>query len=348
MGCYRHPISLDDIISSFPGRSTQIHEIVRLLGPLNSPILPMFVYGGASTGKTSIILQLFKHLQRPLVYSSCRTCYNQRILFESVLNQLLLHRKNAANCYTNAKRCERPSDFINFLCEALTSVIDNLKVKSEKSISEKNIHGGMGNMIYLMPEVSLIFIRSTSPDTFYSTNMGYVEPIPIYFLDYTEGDMRQILLRNQANQKLYSSFLDVARRPFCRITRQVGELSSALKPLFEKYCEPLSDKGKGVVPNEDMKRRLFNHIKPHIASSLNDVFKVSSPPSSEAESGKETKLKGNLKRSEEIGDLDFHMSTSAKYLLISAFLASRNPATLDASLFDSKGPLRKRLKRRKC
>jgi origin recognition complex subunit 5 len=231
------PISLDDIISSFPGRSSQIHEIVRLLGPLNSPILPVFLYGGASTGKTSIILQLFKHLQRPFVYSSCRTCYNQRILFESVLNQLLLHRKNAANCYTNAKRCERPSDFINFLREALTSVIDNLKVKSEKSISEKNIHGGMGNMIYLvfdnfhlvrdwdksstilpllfnlydmlkMPEVGLIFISSTSPDTFYSTNMGYVEPIPIYFPDYTEGDMRQILLRNQANQKLYSSFLE--------------------------------------------------------------------------------------------------------------------------------------------
>jgi origin recognition complex subunit 5 len=231
------PSSLDDIISSFPGRSSQIHEIVRLLGPLNSPILPVFLYGGASTGKTSIILQLFKHLQRPFVYSSCRTCYNQRILFESVLNQLLLHRKNAANCYTNAKRCERPSDFINFLREALTSVIDNLKVKSEKSISEKNIHGGMGNMIYLvfdnfhlvrdwdksstilpllfnlydmlkMPEVGLIFISSTSPDTFYSTNMGYVEPIPIYFPDYTEGDMRQILLRNQANQKLYSSFLE--------------------------------------------------------------------------------------------------------------------------------------------
>lgn len=374
------PISLDDIISSFPGRSSQIHDIVHLLGPLNSPILPVFLYGGASTGKTSIILQLFKHLQRPFVYSSCRTCYNQRILFESVLNQLLLHRKNAANCYTNAKRCERPSDFINFLREALTSVIDNLKVKSEKSISEKNIHGGMGNMIYLvfdnfhlvrdwdksstilpllfnlydmlkMPEVGLIFISSTSPDTFYSTNMGYVEPIPIYFPDYTEGDMRQILLRNQANQKLYSSFLDVALRPFCRITRQVGELSSALKPLFEKYSEPLSDKGKGVVPSEDMKRRLFSHIKPHIASSLNDVFKVSSPPSSEAESGKETKLKGNLKRlerSEEIGDLDFHMSTSAKYLLISAFLASRNPATLDASLFDSKGGSDNRKRKRKA
>lgn len=229
-------ISLDDIIASFPGRSSQILEIARLLGPLNSPVLPLFMYGGASTGKTSIILQLFRHLNRPVVYSSCRTCYNQRILFESVLNQLLLHRKNVANAYTNAKRCERPSDFVNFLREALTSVINNLKEKSDKLVSGNKIHGGMGNIIYLvfdnfhlvrdwdksstilpllfnlydmlkMPEVGLIFISGTSPDTFYS-NMGYVEPIPIYFPDYTEGDIRQILLRNQANQKLFSSFLE--------------------------------------------------------------------------------------------------------------------------------------------
>lgn len=230
------PISLDDIISSFPGRSSQILEVVRHLGPLNSPILPLFVYGSSSTGKTSIILQLFRHLNRPIVYSSCRTCYNQNILFESILNQLLLHRKNAANGYLNAKRCERPSDFVNFLREALTNVISNLKEKSEKLISNEMTQGKIGNMIYLvfdnfqlvrewdksstilpllfnlydllnMPEVGLIFISSTSPDTFYS-NMGYVEPIPIYFPDYTEEDIRQILLRNQVNQKLYSSFLE--------------------------------------------------------------------------------------------------------------------------------------------
>lgn len=230
------PISLEDLISSFPGRSSQILQIVHHLGPLNSPTLPLFVYGGASTGKTSIILQLFRHLNRPLVYSSCMACYNQRILFESILNQLLLHRKNASNGYSNAKRCERPSDFVNFLREALTNVINKLKEESEKLTSNMMTQGGIGNMIYLvfdnfqlvrewdksssilpllfnlydllkMPEVGLIFISSTSPDTFYS-NMGYVEPIPIYFPDYTEGDIRQILLRNQPNQKLYSSFLE--------------------------------------------------------------------------------------------------------------------------------------------
>ncbi|KAK8588002.1 hypothetical protein V6N13_086959 [Hibiscus sabdariffa] len=42
------------------------------------------------------------------------------------------------------------------------------------------------------------------------------------------------------------------------------------------------------------------------------------------------------------------MSTSAKYLLISAFLASRNPATLDASLFDSTGVSDSRKRKRKA
>ncbi|XP_020218562.1 origin of replication complex subunit 5 [Cajanus cajan] len=372
------PISLDDIISSFPGRSSQIREIMRLLGPLNSPMLPLFVYGGPSTGKTSIILQLFRHLNRPLVYSSCRTCYNHGILFESILNQLLLHRKNAANGYSNAKRCERPSDFVNFLREALTNVVNNLK-KSENSISNKmTTKGKIGNMIYLvfdnfqlvreweksstilpllfnlydmlkMPEVGLIFISNTSPDTFYS-NMGYVEPVPVYFPDYTEGDIRQILLRNQLNQKLYSSFLDVALHSFFRITSQVGQLSATLKPLYEKYCEPLSDKGKGVAHNSEMNLRLSTHIKPHISSALNEIFKISSLASTEAKTCKEEKLKGKSRRSEqseELGSLDFHMSTCAKYLLISAFLASRNPATLDASLFDSRGGSDNRKRKRK-
>jgi origin recognition complex subunit 5 len=46
-------------------------------------------------------------------------------------------------------------------------------------------------------------------------------------------------------------------------------------------------------------------------------------------------------------ELEFHMSVSAKYLLLSAFLASRNPATLDAALFDSTGGSDNRKRKRK-
>ncbi|KAL6968510.1 Origin recognition complex subunit 5 [Sarracenia purpurea var. burkii] len=264
-------------------------------------------------------------------------------------------------------RCERPSDFVNLLRETLLTVVNNLKGRFGKS-SSKNPTGRInGKMVYwiidnlelvrewdksatilpflfkmydilMMPEVGLIYISKTSPDTYYS-DTGYVEPIPVYFSDYTEEDLRQIFMRKKANPKLYSSFLDVVLRPFCRITRRVDELSAAFFPLFKKYCEPLSD--LGISPSEGMKRRLISHLQPHIMGSLSEVFKVASLPSYDGEANKEkAKHKSNTLRlgsSQTIEEMDFHMSISAKYLLISAFLASKNPATLDASMFDSIG-----------
>ncbi|XAR63046.1 hypothetical protein NMG60_11022846 [Bertholletia excelsa] len=374
------PISFDELISNFPGRRTQILDLIHLLGPVNSPAIPLFVYGGTATGKTSVILQTFGYLNRPFVYSSCLTCYTPRILFESILNQLLLHRKDAGNGYSSAKRCERPSDFVNLLREALWTAVSNLKGHVGKSSTKKSTGQINGNMVYLiidniervrewdksanilsflfslydilkMPEVGFIFISKSSPDTYY-LDTGYVEPIPVYFPDYTEDALRQILMRNQANPKLYTSFLDAALIPFCRITRRVDELSTALSPLFKKYCEPLSD--LRIVPNEEMKRKLFGLIQSHIATFLNETFKVSCQPSYEVvmkkEKTKEMGNKGNvhiLGSSQAFDEIDVHMSTSAKYLLISAFLASRNPATLDASLFDSTGGSDSRKRKRK-
>ncbi|KAJ4952019.1 hypothetical protein NE237_028851 [Protea cynaroides] len=371
------PTNLDTLLSCFPGRRLQIVELLHLIGPLNCPMLPLFLYGGASTGKTSILLQVFRHLKRPFVYSSCRTCYNPRILFESTLNQLLLHRRNMENSYSSAKRCERPADFVNFLREALTDFINNLKGYVRKSNLKESVEQGDGRMVYLifdsvelirgwdknsgiisllfklhdilkMPDVGLIFISNTSPDTYYS-NTGYVEPIPVHFPDYKEDDLIQIFMRNQKNQKLYSSFLETVLRPFSRITKQADELSTAFQPLFEKYCEPISD--MGIAPNDDMKRMLFGHLRPHIASALNEVFKVSSVSSVKVEA-----IEDKARRKDSImklgtgdasNELDLHLSISAKYLLISAFLASRNRATLDASLFDSTGGSDSRKRRRK-
>ncbi|KAF5183410.1 Origin of replication complex subunit [Thalictrum thalictroides] len=360
-------ISQDELFSTFPGRKCQILELLRLFGPINSSLLPIFLYGGPSSGKTSIVLHIFKHLKRPFIYASCRTCHNPRLLFESVLNQLLLHRKDSSNAYSSAKRCDKPSDFVNMLRESLMEVINSLRVNSKKSGLKESGEQGIGGMVYIifdnmelvrdwdkdsviismlfklydilkMPEVGLIFISNNSPDT-YHLNTGSVEPIPIHFPEYTEDDLYQIFLRNQRDPKLYSSFLDVVLKDSCKITRCIDELSTYFRLLFEKYCEPLS--GIGRVPNQDMKSKLYMHLKPHVTPSLNEVFRV---PSCLALELKENKEKVGKKRNmRRLGDgvvpddIDFHMSVSAKYLLISTFLASRNPATLDAALFDSAG-----------
>ncbi|KAH6817928.1 origin recognition complex protein 5 [Perilla frutescens var. frutescens] len=370
-------INLDELINLFPGRRAQILELIKFLGPLNSPMIPLFAYGGASTGKTSIILSIFRHMKRPLIYCSCVSCYNPRILFESILNQLLLHRKNESGGYSSAKRCEKPSDFVNLLRETLTSLIDSLKKNTGKSSSKKSSSQVNGRMVYLIfdnlelvrdwdksdtiipllfnlhnilkiSEVGLIFISRASLDTFPS-DTGFVEPFPVYFPDYTEDDLLQIFMRNQANPKLYSSFLDLVLRPFYRITRQVDELSTAFSPLFKKYCEPLGDLVN--VPSEDMKRKLFSHLQPFISLSLNETFTISSQSLFKATANKDRNMRKSVTRKpgvyETLDEIDFHMSTSAKYLLISAFLASRNPATLDASLFDSTGGSDNRKRKRK-
>lgn len=361
-------LTYDDLISGLPGRRTQIFELIRLLGPVNSPVSPLFVYGGASIGKTSTILQIFRHLNRPFVYSSCRTCYNARQLFENILNQLLLHRKSEINGYSSAKKCEKQADFVNLLKDALTGVVESLKGNLGKSSISKNSGISVnGSMVYLIfdslelirdwdksstmlpflfklhdilkvPDVGLIFISNSSLDTYYS-DTGFVDPIPVHFPDYTEDALKQILMRNQPNSKLYSCFLDLVLNPFYRVTRKLDELSTALSPLFKKYCEPLDD--LEVVPNEEIKRKLLCCFKPYIAPAINEIFRVTSLSSNE-----------NLKRkksggSDSIDGLEFHMSTSAKYLVISAFLASRNPATLDATWFDSTGGSSNQKKKRK-
>ncbi|KAK9056174.1 hypothetical protein SSX86_027263 [Deinandra increscens subsp. villosa] len=363
------PLTFDGLVSSLPGRRNEILEVLRLLGPVNSPVSPLFVYGGESTGKTSTILQVFRHLNRPFVYSSCRTCYNARQLFENILNQLLLHRKSEINGYSSAKKCEKPADFVNLLKESLVGVVDGLK-------GSKKLEGRVnGSMVYLIfdslelvrdwdkcstilpllfklhdilkfPDVGLIFISSSSLDTYHS-DTGFVDPIPVYFPDYTEEGLRQIFMRNQSNSKLQSAFLDLVLKSFCRVTRRLDELSTALTPLYKKYCEPLDD--LDVIPNEEIKRKLFSCIQPHIGPALNEIFRVTTQQSVEDEITYNAKRKKSMMKfgNDFSDDIGFHMSTSAKYLLISAFLASRNPATLDASFFDSTGGSSNQRKKRK-
>lgn len=130
------------------------------------------------------------------------------------------------------------------------------------------------------------------------------------------------------------------------MTRRIDELASALDPLYKKYCEPLTD--STITPDEAMKRRLFDYIQPHLTSALNQTFTV--PPRALKEKGSTGGIKrqgSGIGNATSLSELDFHMSVSAKYLLISAFLASRNPATLDAALFDSTGGCDGRKRKRK-
>ncbi|RZC76336.1 hypothetical protein C5167_000424 [Papaver somniferum] len=354
------------LLSSLPGRELQILELLDVLGPVNSPMLPLFIYGDASTGKTSCILQIFRYLKRPFVYASCRTCYTPRLLFRSILNQLAHHAGNGG--YVNAKqRCQRPADFVNSLRNGLTSFINKLEDGNEKCcngtmiyfvfdsielVRKRDKHLEITSMLFKlyeilkMPEVGLIFISSASLGM-YHIDTGFVEPMQVHFPGYKQEELFRIFKENHANQNpLYETFLKDAAvlSSFFKVTNRVDELWNAFAPLFQKYCEPL--RVTGLVPTEDkaQKLNLYSRFKHNVFPALNEMFKVPSYPNSVEIQENKVKIKTKLADADKI---EFHMPVSTKLLLISSFLASWNPATDDVPLFDSFGGGENRKRKRK-
>ncbi|XP_078428608.1 origin recognition complex protein 5 isoform X2 [Wolffia australiana] len=346
--------SLDNLLSCIPGRKSQVLELLQLIGPSNSPMLPLFVYGGPSTGKTSVVIQVLRHLKRPYVYSSFCSCFCPKILFDHIFNQLSLLANNVKKDLTGARSCEKASDFVSSLKEVLTQfelmylVFDSVDMvrRWDQSNDLTLVLFKLHDLLQVM-NLGIIYISSSSPDSYYS-KIGSTEPLPVFFPDYTEEEIYEILTRNQANPKLYSSFLRVALKPFYRVTRRLDELSIALQPLFKKYCEQLAD--PTLPPDETMNRKLYDNIQPHIGPSMNEIVKISTYQPLEEKNRNVFFAKRGGKRNQNPGaydGLDFHMSLSSKYLLLSAFLASKNPPTLDSAMFDSTGGSANQKRKRK-
>ncbi|KAL6637899.1 hypothetical protein ACP70R_025471 [Stipagrostis hirtigluma subsp. patula] len=351
--------SIDALLEALPGRRAQATDLLRLLAP--APALPLLLHGGAATGKTRALLLALRHVRprpRRVAYAALRSLPSPRALFASLLSQLGPPSSSAAS--SRQRVPDKPSDFVAALRAALADlcaqgevvylVFDNLEVVRSWD------KGGQLLALLLrlhdllrLPQVVLVYVSSATPDAYYSMT-GSVEPNHIYFPDYTVDEIRDILMRGHPNPKLYSSFLSVALKPLFRVTRRVDELAAALDPLFRRYCEPLGD--LKAVPDEGTKRRLFEHIQPHVALALNETFSVPMRASFDGYKDGGSCEKASAKRQFGSRDslsneLEFHMSVSAKYLLLSAFLASRNPATLDAALFDSTGGSDSRKRKRK-
>ncbi|KAL6894128.1 hypothetical protein ACP4OV_008226 [Aristida adscensionis] len=348
---------IDALLEALPCRRAQAADLLRLLAP--APALPLLLHGGAATCKTRALLLALRHVRprpRRVAYAALRSLPSPRALFGSLLSQLAPPSSSSAS---RQRVPEKPSDFVAALRGALAGlsaqdeavylVFDNLEVVRgwDKGGQILALLLRLHDLLRL-PQVVLVYVSSATPDAYYSMT-GSIEPNHIYFPDYTVDEIRNILMRGHPNPKLYSSFLSVALKPLFRVTRRVDELAAAMEPLFRRYCEPLGD--LKAVPDEGVKRRLFEHIQPHLALALNETFNVpmrAVDGCKDAISGRKASANRQFGSRDSLSnELEFHMSVSAKYLLLSAFLASRNPATLDAALFDSTGGSDSRKRKRK-
>ncbi|KAJ4896050.1 Origin of replication complex subunit 5 [Raphanus sativus] len=149
------------------------------------------------------------------------------------------------------------------------------------------------------------------PDVYYA-NMGYTDPLPFWFTSLSILKLtRNYTLHFSSKANSYSVMLSLT------ITHMVSlihffRVSNSL--VLRPFC------------------RVTRRVE-ELSTTFSLPFRKVSSHSHDGE--RRQKASYSSENGEELEMLNFYMSTSAKYLLIAAFLASRNPATLDASMFDS-------------
>lgn len=100
-----------------------------------------------------------------------------------------------------------------------------------------------------------------------------------------------------------------------------------MEPLFRKYLEPI-DQGKierAQAATETGGRRLCTALLPHLRAAMaSDV----------SFAGTADVSGGDVSRDDVPGGAELAMSGACKFLLIAAFVASRNPASLDSAYLE--------------
>eukprot|EP00959_Pyramimonas_sp_CCMP1952_P462902 9484013-Pyramimonas_sp.AAC.2 len=72
------------LYDDWPGRRDQIDALLEILGEANQPppYASVFVFGGPTSGKTSVVKAVMDMYDRTYAYASCLTCTTQSLLFK--------------------------------------------------------------------------------------------------------------------------------------------------------------------------------------------------------------------------------------------------------------------------
>ncbi|XP_060528479.1 origin recognition complex subunit 5 [Cylas formicarius] len=322
---------LRELKETFPGRESQIDQLYSFFGYKDEPFPPsVYIYGGPSTGKSTVVTALLHCLEIRYAVVNMVECYNPRILFESILNQLSGHEIDP-KIGTPYARCDNFMDF----CNHLQTIGDNIDLSESVVLIDKAEE--LRSMEQLLPAflrfdeltdipITVIFLSDIVFEKYYY-KLNVVEPIKMHFPQYSKEELSTILAMDfdyvrtlidnefEFGPDFYRNYLNVFLSVFYRVCRDLSELRHMSRINFVKYCEPVINKRH--KPEDVM--ALWRHISPILKNSLEVLYlRVSS--------NSETKLLTSVAHNIE---LPFY----AKYLLIAAYLASYNPTKDDKRLF---------------
>ncbi|XP_048357298.1 origin recognition complex subunit 5 isoform X2 [Sphaerodactylus townsendi] len=206
-------------------------------------------------------------------------------------------------------------------------VLDNAEQLREM---EANILPGFLRLQELIDQNVTVVLLSEIVWELLRPNMGCLEPMLLYFPDYSIGHLQKILSHDYPPEysfDFYAAYINILLGVFYPVCRDLKELRHLAVLNFSKYCEPVI---QGEA-NERDTRRLWKNIESHLKKAMQTVYlrEISSSQweQLQEEDGESGQLKG-LSAHAHV-ELPYY----SKFLLIAAYLASYNPARTDKRFF---------------
>jgi origin recognition complex subunit 5 len=351
-------IDVSSLKHRYPGREAQIDELATLFGSNRNASNPVFVYGPPGTGKTSVLRDLLKHLNITQAYVSCHETTRTRTVLESILHQIKGTKRRREDGYGPSTRCDSMGEFL----AVLPSVVSRNKNAAWIIIDNAQRLAGTDLLSMLTrladatsSNVSVCLIANVPWATgkFITANQNLMPPHPVHFRAYTGQQLQRILAGNlppgvdsTALASKYNQFLASAVGPMSRASNNVLDLRTAIHTLWIQYSAPLKE-GRDLPAGA-----LFNKIKLELQRVI-----------SELEMGGKTKSMNTNGNNTGVSDavglavptpattagttaastsaaaappqgLTIELPYMSKFLLLAAYIASRNKATADRAVFD--------------
>lgn len=351
---------MKDLYKRVPCRENQLNDLFDLLGDRDEPLpCSIFISGNMATGKSLCVDEVIRYLGLKSVIIDCIECYSPRAIYETILSDL--------EEYDLDGRCDTMLDLINVF-NRLQNDYDPIVLVFDRAERLRNMDKTiMPTLLSLRDHCNLnictIFITHLVYENFYFTS-GVREPIRLYFPNYHKEELFKIifvhhqtfihyLLTNYEvdehikteleKPELFANFLNAFLSVFYRPCRDLIELQHMARENFFKYCEPIIN--KEILPTNLTK--LWRHISPIFKISLELLYlRVSNSKAANPSPGKENKPTSTTQNYKTVENTlieelsytktfaqSFELPYYAKYLLISAYLASYNPPKEDKRLF---------------
>lgn len=109
------------------------------------------MYGPPSTGKTTVISEIFKENGG---YVNCVECFTPRLLFEHAMDQLIHHKPGYKNGYTSSRKINDVQQFVKCIRETFHQHKDNMETKYLILDRAERLRGMPGTLLPVLLRLS--------------------------------------------------------------------------------------------------------------------------------------------------------------------------------------------------